>query len=73
MELQDLQKTLNKMTDTELMEKLKEIRANRRIPRDKVSQAKGKTHDKAIKLDAMLASISKEDIAKLITALGGKK
>lgn len=76
MQLKDIVKPIDQMTDEELLEHLRQIRHRRSVERPaaraKVERAEKKeSRGKLSKMDKMLAALSPEDRAKLIAELGG--
>ncbi len=75
MQLTDLYKPLDQMTDEELKERLQQIRHNRTVARpaakarEKKASSKGSV-TRVNKLHAMMAAMSPEDKAQLLLDLG---
>jgi hypothetical protein len=73
MDLSDLKQSVSTLSTEELMKLLKDIRANRRVSK---APPKKQTTTKAatpISLDALLANISQDQLANLISAIEAKK
>lgn len=69
MQLDDLKKTTEKMTDAELAQRLEEIRANRRVRKAPVQKAKQQTEKKEPDLMAMFDKLPdsvKQELLKKI-------
>ena len=72
--IDDLKKSVSDMTDEELMEALKTIRTNRRIPAKKASgkrKTKKKSKSKQINVKGLISGLSPEMAKTLLKELGG--
>tara|TARA_R100000655_G_C2956044_1_gene188080 strand:+ start:157 stop:399 length:243 start_codon:yes stop_codon:yes gene_type:complete len=72
--IDDLKKSVSDMTDEELMEALKTIRSNRRIPAKKASgkrKTTKKSKSKTINVEGLASGLSPEVAAALLKELEG--
>ena len=74
--IEDLKKSVSDMTDDELMEALKTIRSNRRIPAKSASgkrKVAKKSKNKTIKVEGLAAGLDPAIAEQLLKEQGGKE
>lgn len=77
MELQDLKKSISKLSDEEIRALLSGIRANRRVskkpPAKSRSAAPRKVEGESMQMSTLINSLSKEQIAEFLAKMGDSK